>query len=142
MRRLRLGYRSEQVYLARTRRCIRANGERPPRDCGPAEIERLGTHLAAQRRCSASTQHPSLSAILLLHKAVLHVRMPWLEDFMRARRRQYLPLVLSESEVGKHCSSVTSASSGTLAGSAGAAGSMSARDVHPSRRSMGCVHSR
>ena len=99
MRRLGMAYRSEQVYVAWIRRYIRANGHRHPRDCGAAEIERFLTYLAVERRCSASTQNQALSAILFLYREVLQVRLPWLEHFKRARRPQYLPLVLSESEV-------------------------------------------
>ena len=99
MRRLGMAYRSEQVYVAWIRRFVRANGHRHQRECGATEIERLLTHLAVDRRCSASTQNQALSAILFLYKEVLHVRMPWLEHFKRARRPQYLPIVLSESEV-------------------------------------------
>ena len=100
MRRLGMAYRSEQVYVAAwIRRYIRANAHRHPRDCGAAEIERFLTYLAVERRCSASTQNQALSAILFLYKEVLQVRLQWLQHFKRARRPQYLPLVLSESEV-------------------------------------------
>jgi site-specific recombinase XerD len=99
MRRLDMAYRSEQVYVAWIRRYIRANGHRHPRDCGATEMERFLTHLAVDKRCSASTQNRPLSAILFLYKEVLQARTRWLEHFKRARRPQYLPLVLSESEV-------------------------------------------
>ncbi len=101
IRRLGMAHRTEEAYLGWIRRFVRANGARHPRECGAADVERFLTHLAVDRRCSASTQNQALSAILFLYRQVLQVEMPWLDGFQRARRPQYLPVVLSELEVAR-----------------------------------------
>lgn len=99
IRRLGLAYRTQEAYLGWIRRFVRANENRSPRECGALEIERFLTHLAVERRCSASTQNQALSALLFLYRQVLNVELPWVDSFERAKRPQHLPVVLSEAEV-------------------------------------------
>jgi len=63
------------------------------------EISRFLTHLAIERRVSASTQNQALAAILFLYKHVLEIDLPWLQDVVRARTPQRVPVVLSRREV-------------------------------------------
>jgi integron integrase len=42
---------------------------------------------------------PSLSALLFLYREVLEVDVPWLDDVVRAKRPQRLPVVLTRDEV-------------------------------------------
>lgn len=51
------------------------------------------------QRVSASTQGQALSALLFLYKKVLGDPLPWLEDLVRARRPERLPVVLTPAEV-------------------------------------------
>lgn len=92
-------YRTEQQYIAWIRRFILHYDKRHPRDISGAEVERFLTHLAVERRVSASTQNQALSAILFLYRHVLDVELPWLENIVRARRPARLPTVLSPAEV-------------------------------------------
>jgi len=50
---------------------------------------------------SASTQNQALSAILYLYRHVLKQEVPWLDDLVRAKRPQRLPVVLTRDEAGK-----------------------------------------
>ena len=55
--------------------------------------------LATDRGCSASTQNQALCAIVFLDLHVLDVDVGWLEELVRAPRRQRLPVVLAPEEV-------------------------------------------
>ncbi len=47
---------------------------------------------------SASTQNQALSALLFLYKEVLEIDLPWLDNVVRAKRPQRLPVVLTRTE--------------------------------------------
>jgi integron integrase len=91
--------RTEQAYVAWIRRFILHHDKRHPKDMGAAEVEGFLTHLAAEQRVSASTQNQALSAILFLYRHVLEVDLPWLENVVRARKSEHVPVVLPRREV-------------------------------------------
>jgi integron integrase len=91
--------RTEQAYVAWIRRFILHHDKRHPKDMGAAEVEGFLTHLATEQRVSASTQNQALSAILFLYRHVLEVDLPWLENVVRARKSQHVPVVLPRQEV-------------------------------------------
>jgi integron integrase len=66
---------------------------------GAAEVESFLTHLAVERRVSASTQNQALGAILFLYRHVLDADLPWLENVVRARKSLHVPVVLPRREV-------------------------------------------
>jgi integron integrase len=99
MRVRHLAYRTEQAYLDWIRRYVGFHGRRHPRDLGPEAVEAFLTHLAVDRKVSASTQNQALQALLFLYRQVLGVELPWLENITRAERRKRLPVVLSRAEV-------------------------------------------
>src|SRR5262249_56145416 len=94
--------RTEQAYLYWVEQYIRfcktPQGFRPPAELGAAEVERWLTHLAAQRRVSASTQNQALGAVLFLYRVVLKQDLGSL-DALRARPTRRLPVVLTRDEV-------------------------------------------
>jgi integron integrase len=92
-------YRTEQQYVAWIRRFILYNDKRHPADMSAPEVSRYLSHLAVERRVSASTQNQALAAILFLYRQVLEIQLPWLDNIIRARRPQYVPVVLSHKEV-------------------------------------------
>jgi integron integrase len=65
---------------------------------GKTEIERFLTSLAVDRNVAASTQNQALAALLFLYKRVLEIEPGWLEDIVRAKRPQRLPVVLTQTE--------------------------------------------
>jgi len=65
---------------------------------GAGEVTAFLTSLAVQDKVAASTQNQALSALLFLYREVLDVDLPWLEDVVRAKRPQYLPVVLTRDE--------------------------------------------
>ena len=100
--RLRLkhySYRTEQQYVAWIRRFILFHGKRHPAVMGGAEVEAFLSHLPTQRGVSASTQNQALSALLFLYRGVLNIELPWLDNVVRAKRSQRVPVVLTKEEV-------------------------------------------
>lgn len=92
-------YRTEQQYVQWVRRFVLFHGRRHPAAMGGPEVEAFLSHLATVRRVSASTQNQALAALLFLYRHVLNVELPWLDEVVRAKRPQRLPVVLSPAEV-------------------------------------------
>jgi integron integrase len=111
LRTLHYSYRTEQSYLFWVRRFILYSDRRHPSTMGGPEVERFLTHLAVERGVSASTQSQALAALLFLYRQVLQIELPWLENVVRAKPSQRLPVVLTTGEVrdvlahlrGEHC---------------------------------------
>jgi integron integrase len=99
LRTLHYSYRTEQQYLFWIKRFIVFHGKRHPSGMAAAEVEEFLSHLAVDRKVSASTQNQALAAILFLYKKVLQVELPWLDGIVRAKRSTYLPVVLTTAEV-------------------------------------------
>jgi site-specific recombinase XerD len=91
--------RTETQYVHWARRYILFHHKRHPRDMGAAEVEAFLTHLAVEGQVAAATQNQALSALLFLYREVLGVDLPWLDDVVRAKRPQRMPVVLSRAEV-------------------------------------------
>jgi integron integrase len=90
--------RTEKAYVHWIRRFIFFHGKRHPAEMGAPEVTAFLTSLAVQDKVAASTQNQALSALLFLYRQVLGVDLPWLEDVVRAKRPQYLPVVLTRDE--------------------------------------------
>ena len=91
--------RTEQVYTHWIRRYILSHDKRHPSTMGEREITAFLTDLAVNRYVSASTQNQALSAILFLYRNVFHMQLEWLDDLVRAKRSQRLPVILSRDEL-------------------------------------------
>ena len=90
--------RTEKAYVHWIRRFIFFHDKRHPAEMGPAEISAFLSSLAVRDKVAASTQNQALSALLFLYRDVLGVDLPWLDDVVRAKRPQYLPVVLTRDE--------------------------------------------
>ena len=66
---------------------------------GEHEIAAFLTHLATERRVSASTQNQALSALLFLYRHVLRTPLELIDGVLPAKRPVRLPVVLSQAEV-------------------------------------------
>lgn len=99
IRKRHMSYRTERAHLQWITRYVRFHGRRSPRELNAPEVEQFLTHLAVERKVSASTQNQALQAILFLYRHVLALDLPWLENVTRAQRPRHLPVVLSREEV-------------------------------------------
>ncbi|WP_240318626.1 integron integrase [Lysobacter sp. TY2-98] len=93
--------RTERAYVSWVRRFVLANGRRHPRELGGAEVERFLTDLAARDDVASGTQNQALAALLFLYREVLGLKLPWMQDVVRAKRPRRLPVVLSRAEVDR-----------------------------------------
>jgi len=91
--------RTEAAYLVWVRRYVRFHGLRHPVELGEREVAQYLTHLAVERRVSASTQQQAMSALLLLYKEVLGRPLGALGVVRRAHGPARLPVMLARSEV-------------------------------------------
>ena len=94
-----MSYRTEQAYVHWIRRYILFHGKRHPREMGEGEVNAFLTHLAVEKRVSASTQTQALCALICLYRTVLARELGELDGLIRARRRRRLPVVLTRDEV-------------------------------------------
>jgi site-specific recombinase XerD len=62
------------------------------------QIEAFLTHLAVNRKVSASTQNQALSALLFLYQVVLEIELPYLDDVTRAKKSTRVPVVFTSDE--------------------------------------------
>jgi integron integrase len=90
--------RTEEAYVDWIRRFIVFHGKRHPREMGAGEVRAFLTHLATERKVSASTQNQALSAMLFLYEHVLEVELGWIEGVERAKKPLRLPVVLTPEE--------------------------------------------
>jgi integron integrase len=93
--------RTENQYLQWAKRYILFHNKRHPKDMGGKEVEAYLSHLATVGNVSASTQNQALAALLFLYKEVLEQELPWMDDIVRAKKPQRLPVVLSKEEVAR-----------------------------------------
>jgi len=85
--------------VAWIRRYIVFHGKRHPAEMGAVEVTQFLSSLAQQDHVAASTQNQALSALLFLYRQVLQVEMPWLDNVVRVKRSERLPVVLTREEV-------------------------------------------
>lgn len=102
--------RTEQAYWHWTRAFVLWSGKRHPVDMGAPEVGAFLTHLATERKVSASTQRQALAALLFLYRCALQIELPWVDDIVRAKQPQRLPVVLTRDEVARLWDQIPAAS--------------------------------
>ena len=90
--------RTEQTYMDWIRRYILFHKKRHPKDMGVEEIQAFISHLAVERKLSASSQNQALSAIIFLYRHVLKKEIEFPTDIIRAEKSKTLPVVLTQQE--------------------------------------------
>jgi integron integrase len=90
---------TKEAYVSWIKRFILFHGKRHPLEMGVDEITRFLSTLAVHGQVSASTQNQALCALVFLYRHVLGQNFGWLEDVVRAKRPQRLPVVLTRPEV-------------------------------------------
>jgi len=91
--------RTEEAYTLWVRRFILFHHKRHPREMGHAEIREFLTDLAVSKHVSASTQNQALAALLFLYRDVLRQEVDRIDEVIRAKRPQRLPVVMTREEV-------------------------------------------
>jgi integron integrase len=91
--------RTIKTYVGWIRRYILFHRKRHPAEMGAGEVTQFLTALAVERKVAASTQNQALGALLFLYREVLEQDLPWLDELVRARRPEHLPVVMMRDEV-------------------------------------------
>jgi len=91
--------RTETAYLDWARRFAAYCRMRPPAALTEGDVKRYLSHLAMERRVAASTQNQAFNALLFLFRETLARPLESLQDTVRARRGERLPVVFSRNEV-------------------------------------------
>lgn len=66
---------------------------------GEQEITQFSSALAVDRQVRVSRQNQGLNALLFLYRYVLDLNLGWIDNVVRAKRPQRLPIVLRKHEV-------------------------------------------
>lgn len=93
--------RTEEAYLFWTRRFIFFHGKRHPSEMGETEVGTFLSHLAVNKNVSPSTQNQALNALVFLYKQVLEQPLGEINGVVRAKKRQRLPVVLTQEEIAR-----------------------------------------
>lgn len=92
-------YRTEKTYIYWIKQYIVFHGIKHPNTMGADELNAFLTHLAVDKKVTASTQNQALSALLFLYRVVLCIDLPWLDGFTPAKKPERVPVVLTKDEV-------------------------------------------
>jgi integron integrase len=90
--------RTIEAYCDWASKYSQFNHFKDPAEMGSAEVTAFLTHLAVNLNVSPSTQNQARSALLFLYRNVLRIDLPWLDETVRAKPKQHLPVVLTMSE--------------------------------------------
>jgi len=91
--------RTQKSYLTWVRQFFAHFANRPPSSLGETELNVYLSHLAVDKGVGDSTQNQALAALLFLYRSVLHTESLNLDQVVRAKRTQHLPVVLTREEV-------------------------------------------
>lgn len=93
--------RTVEVYTRWVRFYVRFHGMQHPAAVDAAGIRAFLSHLATQRKVSASTQNQALAALLFLYREVLGIPMGPPQGVEQAKQSKHIPTVLSIEEVAR-----------------------------------------
>jgi len=99
---LRLRHRSystEKTYVTWTRNFRAFVRYKEPSELDGRDLQDFLSHLAVEKKVSASTQNQALNALVFLYRHVLQKDIEDMIDAVRARQRRRLPVVLSKKEI-------------------------------------------
>jgi integron integrase len=91
--------RTEEAYLNWIKKFILFHKKRHPKEMSEKEINEFLTHLAVNKKVSASTQNQALCAIVFLYKHILNIELLDLNDITWAKKPQKVPEVFTQQEV-------------------------------------------
>ena len=90
--------RTEKSYVSWIKQFIHFHHLKHPKDMGLPEVESFLTYLAVTRKVSSSTQNQALSALLFLYRHVLKIQLPNVENVVRAKLPENVPVVFTREE--------------------------------------------
>lgn len=91
--------KTHKAYLHWVRRYQAFTRSRDPKALSTRDVKEFLTHLAVDQKVSASTQNQAFNSLLFFHRHVLKMEFGQLEGAVRAKRKPYIPVVLSRVEI-------------------------------------------
>lgn len=73
----------------------------PPDQLSAEHVKEYLTHLAVKKKVAASTQNLAFNALLFFFRHVLNREFGIIDGVVRAKKRPYIPVVLSRAEIDK-----------------------------------------
>lgn len=92
---------TERAYVHWVERYLESCGNPVSGYAPEARINGFLTNLAVKENVSASTQNQALAAILFLYRQILNIEVGRIEEVIRAKKSQRLPVVMTPGEVKK-----------------------------------------
>ncbi len=99
MRTQHYAIRTEQSYVEWIRRFILFHHKRHPQEMAETEVADFLTHLSVNRNVAPATQGQALNALVFLYRKVLNHPLGDMQGIVRAKKKEKIPVVLTESEV-------------------------------------------
>jgi integron integrase len=93
-----LSIRTEKTYVQWAKRYILYHNKTHPAKMGALQINQYLTYLAVKKNVAAATQNQALNAIVFMYKHLLFKEVNQIGDYVRAKRSQKIPVVLSKDE--------------------------------------------
>lgn len=91
--------RTEEIYCRWIKDFLRYHRlERHPAEMGEEEVQAYLSHLAQEKKVAPGTQNQALNALVFLYSQVLGRPLGDFAGFVRSKRKQRLPTVLTEGE--------------------------------------------
>jgi integron integrase len=100
--------RTLRTYVQWVRRFQAFTRSKPPAVLSSEDVKAFLTHLAVKRQVSASSQNQAFNALLFFFRHVLHKEFGPLNGVVRAKRKRYIPVVLSRPEIDAILAQLTS----------------------------------
>jgi integron integrase len=88
-----------KTYLLWLRKFQAFTHSKPPESLSTTEVKDFLTWLAVKREVAASTQNQAFNALLFFYRHVLQKEFGKVEGVVRAKRRPYIPVVLTREEI-------------------------------------------
>jgi integron integrase len=91
--------RTLKTYTQWVRKLQAFTRSKPPESLSPEDVKAFLTFLAVERQVSASSQNQAFNALLFFFRHVLKQEFGEMEGVVRAKRKPYIPVVLSRAEI-------------------------------------------
>ncbi len=88
-----------KTYIGWARQLQNFTNSKDPQLLLDSDVKDFLTHLAVDRKVAASTQNQAFNALLFLFRHVIKTELGELNDIPRAKRKPYIPVVLSREEI-------------------------------------------
>lgn len=91
--------KTAEAYVLWIKRFIIFNGKQHPNELDETHIQKFLDYLALNKNYSPSTQRVALNAVVFLYKSVIKKNIGDFSSFIKAKRKNFIPVVFSKDEI-------------------------------------------